>query len=77
MSQHWKNILRKGMSGLLLAGVLTGAFLLGANKRSKVRCTEIKVTIEDSTNTRFVTAEAVKEFIKKEKEEYGEMIARG
>lgn len=66
MSTNWKHTLKKISMGLLLAGVLTGAFLLGANKRSKVRCTEIKVTIEDSTNTRFVTAEAVREYLNAE-----------
>lgn len=63
MSGNWKNILKKISIGLLLTGVLVGAFLLGTNKRSNTRCVDIKVTIEDSIYTRFVTSEAVREYL--------------
>ena len=63
MSGNWKNRLKKISIGLLLTGVLVGAFLLGTNKRSNTRCVDIKVTIEDSIYTRFVTSEAVREYL--------------
>ena len=63
MSGNWKNILKKISIGLLLTGVLVGAFLLGTNKRSNTRCVDIKVTIEDSLYTRFVTSDAVREYL--------------
>jgi hypothetical protein len=49
--------------GLLLAGVLTGAFLLGSNERANTRCTGINVTIKDSLYTRFITEKAVEEYL--------------
>lgn len=55
--------MKKISMGILLTGVLAGAFLLGASKRSNTRCVEINVTVEDSINTRFVTAQSVKEYL--------------
>lgn len=63
MSGNWKHTLMKILMGLLLTGVLAGAFLLGADKRSNTRCVEINVTVDDSINTRFVTAEAVRKHL--------------
>ena len=63
MSGDWKNILKKTLMGLLIAGVLTGAYLLGSSQRSKTRCSAIDVTIEDSLETRFVTEKAIREYL--------------
>lgn len=66
MSGNWKHTLMKILMGLLLAGVLAGALLLGADKRNGTRCVEINVTVDDSMNTRFVTAEAVRGYLDNE-----------
>lgn len=63
MSQHWKNILRKGSLGLLLAGVLVGAYLLGTGKRSRTRCSEIRITVADSAGTKLVTEKTVMSYL--------------
>ena len=55
MSKGWKHTLLQIMLGLLLTGVLVGAYILGVQKRSEIVCTGIHVEIEDSTSTRFVT----------------------
>lgn len=49
--------------GLLITGVLAGAYLLGSSQRSKTRCCAIDVTIEDSLDTRFVTEKAIREYL--------------
>lgn len=59
MSKGWKYILLQILLGLLLTGVLVGAYILGAQKRSEILCTGIHVDIEDSTSTRFVTEKEV------------------
>lgn len=63
MSQNWKNILKKSVTGLLLAGGLTAAYLLGSNKRSNTRCIKLNIVVEDSINNHFVTFRTVKEYI--------------
>lgn len=63
MPRNWKHTLLRTSMGLLLAGVLTGAFLLGSNERAKSRCTGIDVTIKDSLYIRFITEKAVKEYL--------------
>lgn len=63
MSGNWKHTLLRTTMGLLLAGVLTGAFLLGSNERANTRCTGINVTIKDSLYTRFITEKAVEEYL--------------
>jgi cell division protein FtsQ len=63
MSGDWKNILKKTLMGFLIAGVLTGAYLLGSSQRSKTRCCAIDVTIEDSLETMFVTEKAIREYL--------------
>lgn len=63
MSGNWKHIAKKISMGLLLTGVLLGAFLLGANKRGNTRCAEINITVQDSSNTSFVTASQVEEYL--------------
>jgi len=63
MSGNWKQILKKTLMGLLITGVLAGAFLLGFERRRETRCVQINVTIQDSTNTHFVTADAVQAYL--------------
>jgi cell division protein FtsQ len=63
MSGHWKHTLKKTSIGLLLAGVLLAAYLLGENKRSNTLCAKINIEVEDSINNHFVTSKIVNEYL--------------
>lgn len=71
MSHNWKHIVLKSILGLLLTGVLVGAYLLGSSKRSKVLCSKVEITIKDSLKTPFVTTESIKQYLKND---YGQII---
>ena len=61
--RNWKHIVATTIFGLLLAGVLVVAYLLGRKERSEIICRRIIVTVEDSLTTRFVTGNAVKSYL--------------
>lgn len=66
MSDNWKYIAARISLGLLLTVVLAVAYFLGRNQFSNTRCKDIKVTVHDSLQTRFVTEKAVKEYLAEE-----------
>lgn len=68
MSVNWKYLTIQITTGLLLAGVLAGAYFLGRAQQNKIRCKDIKVTVKDVNKTRFVTEQAVKEYLTAEYE---------
>lgn len=68
MSFNWKYLIIQTTVGLLLAGVLLGAYFLGRAEQNKIPCKGIKVTIEDAAQTRFVTEQAVKDYLTAEYE---------
>lgn len=57
--------------GLLLTGVLLGAYLLGDHKRGQTVCDKIEITIIDSLKTPFVTTESIREYLAAD---YGKII---
>ena len=68
MSFNWKYLTIQIIVGLLLAGVLLGAYFLGKAEEEKIHCKDIKVKVEDKFLTRFVTENGVKEYITSEYE---------
>lgn len=66
MPIDWKHTLIRIALGVLLAGTLGGAYVLGADKRNDLRCTEISIDIEDSAKLRFVTRNAVLDYLEKD-----------
>ena len=71
MSENWKHIARKATLGLLLIGVLVGAYLLGASRKGKTVCNRIDITILDSLKTPFVTSESIRQYLSTD---YGRII---
>lgn len=65
---NWKYVMIQISVGLLLAGVLAGAYFLGKAEMEKIRCKDINVTIEDISQTRFVTEKGIKEYLTAEYE---------
>lgn len=68
MSFNWKYLTLQIVVGLLLAGVLLGAYFMGRTEADNIRCKDIRVTVEDIMQTRFVTENGVKEYLKTEYE---------
>lgn len=68
MSGNWKYITAQITIGLLLAGVLLGAYFLGRSELKSTPCDRIRVTVADSAQTRFVTEKVVKEYLASEYE---------
>lgn len=66
MSHNWKHIIFKTAFGILLTGVLIGAFVLGKREYRNTVCKEVKVTIEDSLHRRLVTEKSIKEYLDSE-----------
>jgi hypothetical protein len=68
MSFNWKYLTIQITIGLLLTGVLLGAYFLGKAEQNKILCKDIRVTVKDARQTRFVTEQAVKEYLTTEYE---------
>lgn len=61
MSENLKHMITRVSGGLLLAGVLVGAYFLGAREYNSTRCTDMNVIVQDSLHSRLITTEKVKE----------------
>ncbi len=68
MSQNWKYIITQILVGLLLTGVLLGAYFLGRKESQTICCKDIIVNVEDSTSNKLVTDETVRNILTSEYE---------
>lgn len=70
MSKTARHIIN-GVSAVILAAVLTAAYISGVSCKAPLKCTGIAVEIKDSASNRFVTKADVEKYLDKE---YGEYI---
>jgi cell division protein FtsQ len=73
MSKNRKQTIWRVILGLLLAGVLVTAYILGSGTRKELRCNNIHITIEDSLSTPYLTAESIRGYLA---EGYGNLVGR-
>ena len=70
MSKNRKRTIWRSIMGLLLAGVLVTAYILGSDTRKELLCNRIHITIVDSLTTPYLTAESIRGYLA---EDYGRL----